>query len=272
MVLDSVSVRGDRLVTIQATMHRFVLAELNTHRAFSRNSASSRAVPIRRVIDGVRADPALPIEWGRNRSGMQATERIDDHQADLARSVWLDAMESAVRAAEQLAELGVHKQVVNRLLEPFSWHDVVITTTMPGLENFLRLRSSRFSSLAQPEIAALADAIADAVESSTPTPVPDGEWHLPFIQPDEDLDDDDARAVSAARCARISYGTRDDPTDVEADLARFWRLVSAKPPHSSPMEHVATPVDRPVPGNLVGWLQLRHVFEAVTPAAYRRSE
>jgi thymidylate synthase ThyX len=266
IILDSVSERGARVTTIEVTLHRFVLAELNTHRVFSRNSASSRAIPTRTQLLRVLEDPALPVEFGANQRGMQAGEPLSGDELGQAHAAWLRARDAAVDAAQDLLELGVHKQVVNRLLEPFMWHTVIITAT--DWDGFWQ---QRCSPLAQPEIALAATAMRTAFDASAPTLVPDGGWHTPYVRPDEaDLPVETRKRISAARCARVSYLTHDGRRDVSADEQLYERLVTADPPHWSPLEHVATPAaaDQPQVGNLRGWRQLRHVIEAQrTPAA-----
>jgi hypothetical protein len=256
VVADSISPEGVRLTTIEARIHRFVLAELNTHRSFSRNSASSRAIPVARTIESVETDPALPVEFGTARRGMQAGPPL---ASDLeARAVWLEARDEAVSAARRLVDLGVHKQLVNRLLEPFMWHTVIVTAT--DWDGFWMLRCS---DLAQPEIRVAAEAMREARRRSTPVLVDEEGWHLPYLQADEgDLDLLTARKVAVARCARVSYLTHDGRRDLAEDLAFYDRLISADPPHASPLEHVATPAiggDRSSKGNLRGWVQLRHM-------------
>jgi thymidylate synthase ThyX len=258
VVLDSVAPDGARLTTVEVTLHRFVLAELNTHRVMSRNSASSRAIPTAKQIRRLVEDPALPAEFGTNQRGMQAAEPLAGEAHDAALAVWLEARDHAVEAAERLFELGVHKQVVNRLLEPFMWHTVIVSAT--DWDGFW---TQRCSPLAQPEIRLAAEAMRAAYDASTPTPLTPGEWHTPYVRPDEDhLDLETRKRISAARCARVSYLTHDGRRDVAADEELFERLVTADPPHWSPLEHVATPADGEVPGNLRGWAQLRHAVEA----------
>lgn len=251
IILDSVSPAGARLVTLETTFPRYVLAELGTHRMLSRNSASSRAIPIAKMIDRARRDPVVPIEFGTNQAGMQAGEPVSD--LDGARTAWLVARDRAVESAEQLAELGIHKQIVNRVLEPYLWHQVLITGT--DFEHFFRLR---ISPAAQPEMQALATAIRDAIEDSTPTLVPLGGWHLPLVSPDERLtiSIDELKCISTARCARISYLTHDGLRDTAKDLKLFERLRTQG--HWSPFEHIATPLDqRRYEGNFFGWKQFR---------------
>lgn len=256
VIADSVSPAGVRLTTIEVTLHRFVLAELNTHRVFSRNSASSRAIPVRKQLDRVVNDPALPVEFGANQRGMQAGEPLTGADHDAALAAWLEARDHAVAAVEQLQELGVHKQVTNRILEPFMWHTVIVTAT--EWDGFWE---QRCSPLAQPEIRVAAEAMLAAYDESTPTELAMGQWHTPYLHDEDgDLDAETARQVSAARCARVSYLTHDGRRDIDKDLELYERLVTARPPHWSPLEHVATPAEEGehTLGNLRGWRQLRH--------------
>jgi thymidylate synthase ThyX len=257
VILDSVSPDGVRLTTLECVMHRFVLAEFNTHRMFSRNSASSRAIPVDRQLERVATDPAMPVEWPQKKAGMQGGEALSPEMAAYARSVWELAAENAIESAKNLELAGVHKSVTNRLLEPFMWHTVIVTAT--EWENFWGLRCSR---MAQPEIRMVAEAMRVAFDVSRPFEIDYRDWHAPYIQPDDPVDAD-FRKVSAARCARVSYLTHDGKRDLCKDLELYERLVSADPPHLSPLEHVATPAlpDDGVQGNLRGWHQLRHQVE-----------
>lgn len=257
VVADSISPQDVRLTTIEVTLHRFVLAELNTHRVFSRNSASSRAIPVRKQVARVVEDPALPVEFGSNQRGMQAGEPLAGTEEEAALAAWLQARDHAVAAVERLDELGVHKQVTNRLLEPFMWHTVIITAT--EWDGFWE---QRCSPLAQPEIRVAAEAMHAAFDASSPAEVASGEWHTPYLRDEDgDLDPETAKQVSAARCARVSYLTHDGRRDIDKDLELYERLVTARPPHWSPLEHVATPAapGTTPPGNLRGWAQLRHM-------------
>jgi hypothetical protein len=259
VIADSVSEAGVRLTTLEVTMHRFVLAEMNTHRLFSRNSASSRAIPVRKQLERVIGDPAIPIEFGSNQPGMQAGEALTGAAHDAALAAWSSARDGAVKAVQDLGELGVHKQVANRILEPFMWHTAIITAN--DWDGFWQ---QRLSSLAQPEIRVAAEAMRAAFDASTPALVADGDWHTPYIRPEDgDLDTEQRKQIAAARCARVSYLTHDGRRDLDADFTLYQRLVTADPPHWSPMEHVATPAADPVPGNFRGWRQLRHDIEGV---------
>ena len=262
VIADSIAPNGQRITTIQATHHRYVLAEFNTHRAFSRNSASSRAIPVKKLLETVRTDPAMPLYYAYNQSGMQAAGQMTKEDAASCEQVILDLRDKAVRAVATLTDLNLHKQWANRYLEPFMWHTVICTST--EWDNFF---VQRISALAQPEIDALAIKIFNAQLESQPTLVNYGEWHLPYITEDDRLNYNTETLVkaSAARCARVSYLTQDGVPKMEADLDRYDRLVTAWPPHWSPLEHVATPWrpkklkfwTKPL-GNFDDWAQLRH--------------
>lgn len=269
VILDSISPEGVRLTTCEIVMHRFVLAEFNTHRVFSRNSASSRAIPVHKQIDRVANDPAWPVSWPREQKGMQGGAELEGQDLGDAKVQWEFASRAALRAAKALTKIGLHKSVTNRLLEPFMWHTVVVTSTAFGNWDSLRLDPD-----AQPEIRAAAQALRDAREASTPRFVGEHVWHLPFVDQlevdllgrvvgDDPPDWADATEiakgsdhfqnpaqvlmrVSAARCARTSYLTHDGRRDLNEDLRLYDRLVtekveSSKGIHWSPLEHVATP-------------------------------
>ena len=240
---------------MEVVMHRFVLAEFNTHRVFSRNSASSRAIPITKQIKQIRDNLAYPVEWGSNQRGMQAGPVLDEIRETSARSVWKAASEVAISAAEAFIGFEVHKQVANRLLEPFLWHTAIVSST--EWDNFF---TQRCGPLAQPEIRVVAEAMQDALNASTPTTVKHNKWHTPYIQPDEQpmLSIQSRIKISAARCARVSYLTHDKRRDFDADLDLYKKLVSAQPPHASPLEHIATPHEGITVGNFEGWDQWRH--------------
>lgn len=262
---------GHRLTTMEVQTWRFVLAEFNTHRKFSRNSASSRAIPFNKQL--VRMDElgiAFPLEWPREQRGMQGGEELSNPHRANAQWAWKIAANNAREAAKQLHEWGLHKSVVNRLLEPFMWHKIIVSST--EWDNFF---AQRCSPLAQPEIRVTAEAMRDALDQSYPKELKYGDWHTPYIR-DEDYDEFvtlpgfDQRMqrtlparVSAARCARVSYLTHDGKRDIAVDLDLFNKLVSADPPHWSPLEHVATPTYDGEPqerrSNFDGWTQLRHL-------------
>jgi thymidylate synthase ThyX len=252
ILADSLAPNGVRLTTMLVTMPRIVLAEFNTHRALSRNSASSRAIPVEKRIAAVRANPFVPASFGANRPGMQAGDDLDEVRQTHARERWLAACTYACDYAEALAVLGVHKQHANRLIEPFAWHTVVVTAT--EWANFFALRCHPD---AQPEIRRAAALMRDALHWGQPRAVGLREWHLPFVTDEErDTPGTNWRKVAVGRCARVSYETHDGRRDPAADVALCDRLRASG--HMSPFEHVATPHRHPSRiGNFKGWVQMR---------------
>lgn len=257
VLLDSESSLGVRLTTLEVTFPRFVLAEFNTHRVFSRSSASSRAVPTAKLLERVESDPVLPLEWGRNKAGMSASDVLSQEEADAAMRVWLLARDDAVRRARELLDLKVHKQELNRILEPFLWHTVVVTAT--EWQNFFELRCA---TNAQPEIRAAAIRMRAAIDASRPQVLMHGEWHTPLLQADErGLDAETRKRISAARCARVSYLTHEGTREIAKDLELYERLKNDR--HLSPFEHVATPAsDVEFHANFRGWTQMRAEVES----------
>lgn len=260
IVADSISKAGHRVTTMEVTFPRLVLAEFNTHRMFSRNSASSRAIPVAKQLERIKSDPFVPEYWGANQAGMQAHAELEGDARDQAKVEWLAARDDAVAHVEKLLDIGLHKQITNRLLEPFMWHTVIVTAT--DWSNFFALRANE---MAQPEIRTIAEMMLNIYEKSTPTELADDEWHLPLIQ-DEERDgtferSEAARKISAARCARVSYLTHDGKRDLDADITLYTRLTSGG--HMSPLEHVARPLtadeaaEGEYHGNFCGWMQLR---------------
>lgn len=264
VIEDSLSPIDIRLTTLQLQYPRFIHAEFMTHRVFSRNASSSRAIPVAKVIEQVRNDPAMPIHWGKNQPGMQANEELDHVGQGVAVALWRKAAEEAATVAKHMTELGLHKQVANRILEPFQYMHVIVTATQ--WDNFFELRAHPD---AQPEIHALALEIRKAMTCSQPALLQPDEWHLPYVTMEERLrhhgDDELLCKLSAARCARVSYLTHDGQTpSMEKDLALYDRLVGSRPLHASPIEHQATPyLDANLwSGNFRGWLQNRQLIES----------
>jgi len=257
--------RSERLTTVQVRMPRFIAAEFNTHRAFSRNAASSRARPFEKQVAAVISDPFVPISFPAEQPGMQGGDEIENISE--ARTIWLEARDAAVEHAKKLAELGVHKSVVNRILEPYMWHDVVVSSTERGWINFF---AQRCSPLAQPEMEEVAEAIHLAILESSPRGISTDEWHMPYVQPDEmELPLSIRLQLSVARCAVVSYRSFDGVVDREKDLKRYEKLITASPPHLSPFEHVAKPSLTNHQGNFVGWEQLRESVH-YDASAYQR--
>lgn len=244
VVADSISAQGKRLTTFQLKYWRPIHSELLTHRVFSRSAGSSRARPSKAIIEQVRNDPWGPLHWGRNQPGMQALEELTETDVRVAKDAWRYGAQCAAYTAEILSAPGCHKQIVNRVLEPYTYIDVVVTST--SYANWYALRNHKD---AQPEIKYLAQAMKTAHDASEPVLLHPGEWHLPFVLAEEvaqyrGLQDLDGilRQISAARCARTSYRSfNGSVATVEQDQALYEKLVVDEPLHASPTEHQATP-------------------------------
>lgn len=245
IIRDSISPDDHRLTTFEVTLPRIVLAEFNTHRMFSRNSASSRAIPIEKMIRMVEDDPYIPEAWGKNQKGMQAGEDLSPVEAQTCDNVWLKGRDEAVTTAKRLLEIGVHKQLTNRLLEPFMWHTILVTAT--EWENFFHLRNNK---MAHPAIQKPAAMMEELYRTNVPERIWYGGWHLPLL-PDEDLDafsDQDPAAlplrdtkkVSTGRSARVSYLTHEGKRDLTKDIELHGSLLGNG--HMSPLEHPARPM------------------------------
>ena len=296
IIADSIGPRHPRLTTFELRYPRFVHSELMTHRMFSRNASSSRAIPVERQIASIVEDTAHPVHWGKNKSGMQADEETDtmitlhkkicttegeeNYPIQLtAMEAWNEARDRAIEVAQGFADAGYHKQIVNRILEPYAHIKVVLTAT--NFENWFWLRRHPD---AQPEMKVLADLMYDAMEDSTPEMLVEGQWHRPYITRDElhmtriiDPKDVDVLVkVSVARCARVSYKTHDGrATTLTEDVKLYDRLVGSAPLHASPAEHQArldtiTYSDAEIPvyanphlsGNFdAGWIQFRKTLD-----------
>lgn len=285
VVADSIA-RGQRITTFELEYPRFFHCELMTHRVFSRNAMSSRAVPIEKMIEQVRNNPATPVYWGINKAGMQAKEQHPRPEECLSK--WEYAAIVASEQAEKLNKLGLHKQIVNRLLEPFQIMKTVVTST--EWDNFFYLRCHED---AQPEFRELATCMKEAADNSTPEELGYGEWHTPYVSHARAggellytiqngffiLTLEEAKKVSASCCAQVSYRLLDD--SLEKAINIYNRLVESKPVHASPFEHQAAPMIRPQhhplgwdagtthedrlgnrwSGNFKGWIQHRQLIE-----------
>jgi thymidylate synthase ThyX len=270
VIADSIAPHGICITTLELCYPRFIHGEVMTHRVFSRNAMSSRAIPVAKMIEQVRNDPAMPIHWGKNQPGMQAHVELTGEERLRAIGRWKLAAEAAANHAEVMLEIGAHKQVVNRLLEPFQWMRTIVTST--HWKNFFELRDHPD---AQPEFGALARAMKDAMNASTPVerpPVDDPDmdptdaWHLPYVTVGERAayDIEYLLKMSTARCARVSYLTHDGLIpDIGKDIELYDRLVGSRPIHASPCEHQAVPEAYPdtKSGNFTGWTQHRQLIE-----------
>lgn len=250
IVADSVSPSGERLVTFVLTFPRIILAEFNTHRMFSRNSASSRAIPFQKMVDSVMNNPFIPVAWQKSHKGMQGFDYHEQEDVQFLIFKWLTARDKAVEQAQALHELNVTKQMCNRLLEPFMWHKVICTSCMEGLENFFDLRSNESAEI---HIQQLALRMQEALLKSTPKNLGPNDWHLP-------LSKDFSLESCVANCARVSYTVvgEDKEFTPEEDFALYQRLLESK--HWSPFEHCALPADtNSYFFNLKGWKSLRYL-------------
>lgn len=334
IIADSINTHGDRITTFLLTYPRFIHAELMTHRVFSRNSASSRAIPFKKMLKMVEEDPFIPIAWQKDHKGMQGTEYFtieDDKQLltsgkyystlDKLEERWLTARDKAVQFATDLNAIGLTKQLCNRLLEPFMWHTVIVTST--EYDNFFSLRCPKNEIYAGPEdteeyrcfghswkdlmksnnglagdfdtddvverllwsksgaeihIQALAEAMWDSMNESTPKKLQAGEWHIPFgdrfiltmnenydgfiTADDMKLESEKLIKVSTARCARLSYMTFDGEIDYEKDLKLHDTLLKSH--HASPFEHccrVLTEEEYNILGKMILHPKNGYVFE-----------
>lgn len=254
IIADSINPNDHRITTYKLVYPRYIHAEVMTHRTFSRNSASSRAVPIERFMAQVAVEPVIPVRWGLNGKGMQDHGEITGRDASHIESLWREAANCAVSYAGLLAKSGLHKQLANRLIEPYLWMETLVTATQ--WENFFALRVHKD---AHPDFQRLAYLMLEAyVEKSTPNAVPWGRWHIPFgDRMPEGLELGTQLKVAVARAARLSYMTMDGKIDVDKDVELHDRL--AQSGHWSPFEHVAQCRYGQF-GNFIGWEQYRRQF------------
>lgn len=295
IIADSISEAGKRITTFCLEYPRIIHSELMTHRLFSRNAMSSRAIPIKTMIQQVMADPAMPVRFGSNQPGMQ--DKGGGHGELIragytAEEWWKLAAISAAKFAEGFADAGYHKQIGNRLLEPFQRMKTVLTAT--EFENFWWLRVDKD---ADPTIYALAEVMYKELRNSSPSLLKPGQWHTPYVYVSEKADGsfgnyyvvdeaggsveltlEEALAISASCCAQVSYRRLNNTKDKALDI--YDKLLSGNKVHASPFEHIATPMgenevslwwdgqasdgvthmDRDGKlwsGNLCGWIQYR---------------
>jgi hypothetical protein len=291
IVADSISPQGVRMTTMEIEYPRFILAELNTHRMLSKNSASSRAIPVKAMHEHIQQSPAEPTYWGKNQPGMQAKQEVSGPDLSEAKYIWMKAKEDALHWAAALANrLEVHKQIANRITEPWMTMKTVISGT--EWRNFWWLRCHAD---AQPEINVLAQKMFELYQQHQPQQLQPGEWHVPYVHTNRSTIDGnlcyhdnngvpitatEARIVSASCCAQVSYRKNDD--SYEKALKIYQQLIESEPAHASPVEHQATPmypdVDNYDPsawqpgtthvsargdlwsGNLRGWIQHRKLI------------
>lgn len=280
---------GDkRMLTLEIEYPRFIHSEVMTHRILSKNAASSRAIPINKMLEIVRTRTAMPVFWGMNQPGMVAKQEANEEVTVAAQTVWREAMEHACRSSELMDELGLHKQIPNRLTEPYQ----IMKTVISGTEwaNLLFLRDHPD---AQPEFQELAKCISEAIKQSKPIRLKVGEWHLPYVNSHrvggklmyldnhgDYLSEENALIISVSCCAQVSYRKNDDTLEKAQKIFNMLNVGSSEnPPHMSPCEHQATPINPDIPwkdqrgtthvdrnnnvwsGNLNGFIQYRKTFE-----------
>lgn len=288
IICDSKNEHGNRLTTFVLTFPRIVLSEFNTHRAISRNSASSRAIPFKKMLELVKTNPFIPLRWMKEHTGMQGSEYFSGIDETTMKSAWLNARDKAVTQAEFMSNWGLTKQLCNRLLEPFMYHTVIATGT--EWSNFFALRADEPAEI---HIQDLAYKMLDAYNESTPKELKSGEWHIPFGDTfDHDkLIERSFKLLSAntgwtkpptneemfqhcqemmiriatARCARISYNNFEGKDDYDEDFKLYSRLKQGG--HMSPFEHCAQALSysdkhevEVLTGNFQGFIQHRKMI------------
>lgn len=270
ILADSITDGGSRLVTWEWTYPRMIHSEIMTHRALSRNSASSRAIPAAKLRERVESFPAIPVHWGANQKGMQADTEIADTEA--AMNWWLRGRNLMANHHREGERLGLHKQIVNRVIEP--WMRITVIVSATDHANLFHLRKHKD---AEPNFQVIASKSWELFHENTPTYRAPGEWHLPLIYLDDSLEAfgmafggvpyiDVLKKVSVGRCARVSYLTHDGKRDLKEDIELHDRLAKTAslgedPMHASPFEHVAVAVGgRQRIGNFEGWKQYRKFF------------
>lgn len=282
VILGSTSPYAKPIYTLKTRYPWFIHGEVMTHRVFSRNASSNRAIPLAKMLEEVENANlrAEPVFWGAEQKGMSPGDELPDYPPTggkypfvsprmEAQIAWANAAHAAAERARRLATVGTHKSICNRLLMPFAHANVIITST--EWENFFGLRLDK---AADPTMRALAEAMWVAINEYKTQALSVTQWHLPFV---DDVEDENAIKISVARCARVSYESFETGkrSTVEEDLRLYDKLMGAQPLHASPAEHQATP-DVPyvetwqcpeLHGNFVGWVQYRKTLkgESVAP-------
>ena len=232
---------GTEITSFEIEFPRIILAEFNTHRAISKNTSSSRAIPSGNVIERLENAPFFPEFWGKNQSGMQAREELDDRAKTQALDAWNTFRTQAIYFTRFFQKIGLHKQLANRISEPFQTVKMVATAT--EWNNFYWLRDH---DAAQPEMQELAQAMWDATNMVEAFNLHPGEWHLPYYRGGiwrKDFPEtlEQARMISVSCCAQTSYRKNDDTLEKAERL--FKTFFEADRVHASPAEHQATPIN-----------------------------
>lgn len=259
IICDSITEQGNRLTTFVAVLPKFINAELCTHRALSRNMGSSRARPLSKTITSVRENVVQPVSWGLNQAGMSASKELDPQTSQECFDEWKKASQDAITHAENLAGKNVHKQIANRVLEPYIYTEAIISATEWG--NFFNLRCHPD---AQPEFQELAYCMLQAYVDSIPVVKRYGEWHIPFGDKylEHGISEKERVKIGVARCARVSYLNFEGDIDHQKDYQLHDDLL--KSGHMSPFEHVAMAANGygydQFYGNFCGWEQYRRTI------------
>jgi hypothetical protein len=249
IIKDSIGPDGIRLITYELEYPRFVHSEVMTHCMLEKNAASSRAVPVESALSMIETTPAMPVEWGANNAGMVSKSLLDDTRREAAEGLWLSAMKTVVSYARVMADktgINAHKQIVNRMCEPW----VMMKTVMTGTEwsNFFWLRHHLD---ADPTFRELARVMLEAKHASIPTLLQPGQWHLPYVEfdgtnyktGDQIVDLETAKKISASCCAQVSYRKLDDSVEKALKIYDMLNIGSTdKPAHASPLTHQGTPM------------------------------
>jgi len=285
ILVSSIEYAGEQTVydlSVASEQHNFVANGIVIHNCLSRNTASSRAIPIDVKCEQLLTNGAYPVYWGKNQSGMQAKEEIDEKNKQSALETWDSAKLLMIEHAKRLQSLGVHKQITNRLLEPFETVKTLVTAT--SFDNFFNLRCHAD---AQPEIKALADMMYAEYKKSKPMVIHYGEWHTPYVQRIRDnltdtlhyyvdgveVDKETAIKISCSCSAQVSYRKNDVTIEKVLIVKRNGNVFLSG--NSSAFEHNATPIviekslqgvthfdinDVPYSGNFANWVQYRHLI------------
>lgn len=262
IIADSINEFGNRVTTFELEYPRYIHSELLTHRVFSRNCASSRAIPLNVMIELVLNNPVIPM-WTKNQKGMQGTT-LDPISKSKATDEWLHALLNAVESVKKLQEIGVHKQNANRLLEPFQHIKTIFTGS--EFDNFFNLR---IAPDVQPEFCELAKNMKLLLDVSIPQQLKDNEVHCPYFE-HVTINDADKILTSVALCAQVSY--RKENSEKETVKRIINMLLTSERLHASPFEHICKTGNPEIQiGNLKGYKQLRHFVEKL-PAEYKSYE
>ena len=247
VIQDSINTSGDRMITYEIETYRYIWAEVLTHKMLVKNAQSSRAVPVKSVASVNEQNYVEPIVWGKNKAGMSSSEELEGDKLEEAKKLWNIAAVNAFNSSRLLSDIGLHKQVSNRITEPFSRIKAVISGT--EWDNFFWLRTDEEA--VQPEFYDLAWKMLDARNQSTPFLLRQNELHVPYIERQVEAKDglvhyysnnkevsmQDAMKISASCCCQVSYRKLDSTYAKAMEI--YDKLFSGPKPHLSPTEHQA---------------------------------